>query len=128
MRYVSLILFTLLIAHNATAGGFPETQFRIEFRAPNPSYSVKIEKICIVDEEIWVIAKIDKRDVIAASVIVRLSDAVRVDAPDLPVKYFIYGKTWGWENSEPYTFLKDLSSIKEEIKSGRVIFLKEDGQ
>jgi len=38
------------------------------------------------------------------------------------VKNFIIGKTWVWENTEPYTFISDLKQIETELKSGTRLF------
>ena len=42
---------------------------------------------------------------------------MKLDIGESPVKHFILGKKWGWENEEPYTFLKDRKEIEEKIMS-----------
>jgi len=48
--------------------------------------------------------------------------SLRLAVPDLPMKNFIIGKAWAWENTEPYTFLKDLKQIEKELKSGKLFY------
>jgi hypothetical protein len=34
----------------------------------------------------------------------------------------IIGKTWDWENKEPYTFIEDLKQIEQELASGKRLY------
>jgi len=43
-----------------------------------------------------------------AQVISTVQASLKLDAPELPMKYFIIGKTWDWKNAEPYTFINDM--------------------
>ena len=47
-------------------------------------------------------------------VISEVLDAVEFTAQNLPIKYYILGKTWNWENSESYVFLDSLTKFDLE--------------
>jgi hypothetical protein len=57
-----------------------------------------------------------------AQVISTVQASLKLIAPDLPTKYFIIGKSWGWKNEEPYTFIKHLKQIENELKSGKLLY------
>jgi len=51
-----------------------------------------------------------------------VSDKIHMNLPDIPVKYFILGKTWNWENREPYNFIKDMSEIQGDLEDGQLLY------
>jgi hypothetical protein len=55
-------------------------------------------------------------------VISTVQDSLKLAVPDLPVKNYIIGKAWAWENTEPYTFIKDLKQIEKELESGKLLY------
>jgi hypothetical protein len=106
----------------------------VEFSVPDPLHKGGITEVRQVGKELWVRVDVRKEKGIAPSVIGKVKDSVTVDAPDLPVKYFVFGKTWGWKNEEKgITFLKDLDD-KERVKlekafaGGKVVYQKKKGK
>ena len=57
-----------------------------------------------------------------AQVISTVQASLKLDAPELLMKYFIIGKTWDWKNEEPYTFIKDVKQIEKELNAGEVLY------
>ena len=55
-------------------------------------------------------------------VISTVQASVKLAASDLPVKHIVIGKTWGWENEERYTFIKNLEQIEEDLKCGKLLY------
>jgi hypothetical protein len=43
-------------------------------------------------------------------------------SPDLPLRYFVIGKTWHWKNQEPYIFIENLKQIEKALKSGKLLY------
>jgi hypothetical protein len=78
--------------------------------------------VYLVDKEIWVISKLKRSPKIAAQVITKVKDSLNLQAPNLPIKHFILGKTWRWKNKEPYTFIKNKKEILNKIKNARKLF------
>lgn len=103
-----------------------EREIQIEITVPDTTWAVGIDQVVQVDQEIWVVATLRQDPgMMGAMVISTVKDSVKVEVEDLPVKYFVLGKTWNWENEEPYTFLKDLKRIKEPLGSGKRLYSKE---
>jgi len=50
-------------------------------------------------------------------------DSVTIPETTKDVKYFILGRTWNWDNSEPYEFVQanDEQKFEAELKSGKKI-------
>jgi hypothetical protein len=45
--------------------------------------------------------------------------SVNCATADLPVKHFVIGKTWNWQNED--TFIKTLKELEKQIKSGKLL-------
>ena len=48
--------------------------------------------------------------------------SLKLDAPELPMKYFIIGKTWDWKNAEPYTVINDMKQIEKKVEAGQLLY------
>ena len=98
-------------------------EIKVELTVPDAAWSVDIEAIHRVQDELWVVAAVSRdRDRMGAQVISTVESSVDVALPDLPVRYFIVGKTWAWDNAEPYTFLPDRGSLDEAFDRGERLF------
>jgi len=79
----------------------------VRLSVPDSTWSLNITQVVQTEAEIFVLAQLTKSDMMGIMVISEVVDAVTFEAKDLPVKYYIEGKTWGWENGENYIFLKN---------------------
>ena len=93
------------------------------FQVPSPAWTVQITDVYEFETEVWVAARVSSVSEVAAAVISTVSDSVTIPDTSKGVKYFILGKTWGWENSEPYEFVKasDEKQFEAKLKSGKKI-------
>jgi hypothetical protein len=99
------------------------TTIAVSLEAPDSGWKLTIEEIRQVDEELWVLATLKKDpNLFAMAMITTVSDAVTIQAPALPIKYFIQGKTWNWENKEPYRFINSKSEIEAKFNRGKRLF------
>jgi len=48
--------------------------------------------------------------------------SLRLEAPDLPVRHFVMGKSWNWPNQEPYVFISQLAQIQGDLNSGELLY------
>ena len=78
---------------------------------PDSRWSIKIVKVVQTKNEIAVLCQLSQSDMMGMMVISEVVDAVKFEAQALPIKYYIRGKTWGWENTEPYVFLDALTKF-----------------
>ena len=119
------IMITLLSAllFSTTVLGKEEREITVTLTVPDPAWVISIEEAHEVKDEIWVISIVSRdSEATAAQVISIVKASVKFAAPNLSVKHYIIGKTWGWENDEPYTFIKNLKEIEREMKNGKLLY------
>jgi hypothetical protein len=98
---------------------------KISVQVPDSAWNLNIREIYQTSENLVVIAYVERPpDVMGAQAITTLTDEVTVPAltPELPVKIYILGKTWGWENEEPYLFIRNRSEIAESLDDALKIY------
>ena len=118
-----MILTLLILLFFTTAAVANEKEITVELTVPDSTWTIAIDEVHQVGNELWVISYVSQNpDVIGAQVISTVQASVKITVPDLPLKNFIVGKTWAWENPEPYTFIPDLKQIAAELESGKQIY------
>jgi hypothetical protein len=121
----TICLLTLLLGTTAWAG---DREITVELTVPDASWEIAIDGVYRVGDELWVIAAVSQNpDIMGAQVISTIQAALVLDAPDLPEQYFVLGKTWNWPNQESYRFLDSLKPIEAELKSGKLLYRREEG-
>jgi hypothetical protein len=103
--------------------GAGEKEIAVKLTVPDAAWTIAIDEVHKVGNELWVISTVSQNpEVMGAQVISTVQASLKLTAPDLPMKYFIIGKAWDWVNKEPYTFIKNLKQIGEELKSGKLLY------
>ena len=91
-------------------------ELKVSFATPNPSWKANITEAKVVDKEIWVKVDVASAGGIAPQVIGKAEATATVEAPDLPVKYAVFGKTWKWKNEEKDILFADDASKEDREK------------
>jgi len=76
------------------------------FQVPSTAWKVQITDVYEFETEVWVAARVSSTSEVGLTMISTVGDSVTIPDTSKDVKYFILGKTWGWDNSEPYEFVK----------------------
>ena len=97
----------------------------VKVTVPDLGWFINIDEIYKVEGELWVISVLHRTPGMFGQQITTKSDTVKVPHSSLPVKHFVLGKTWGWQNEEPYVFLNSRGEIAEELESGKLLFKNE---
>ena len=84
----------------------------VSVTVPDSRWSISIQKVIQTKDYIAVVSQLKQSDMMGMMVISERADAVKFKAEALPIKYYVLGKTWNWENSEPYNFVNSISNIK----------------
>ena len=96
---------------------------QMKLMVPDTTWTLSINEVYQVGQELWVIAEVKQMgQAFGLTMITTLEDQVTVKAPALPAKYYVMGKTWGWVNEEPYTFIKSKSEIEPALKDAKQLF------
>jgi len=94
----------------------------VKMQVPDMGWKIRINEIHQKGGELWVISSLRRHAGMAGQAISTVSDKIHMDLPDIPIKHFILGKTWNWENREPYTFIKSMDEIKGSLEDGRLLY------
>lgn len=94
----------------------------VKLKVPDMGWKIRINEIYKRDEALWVISSLYRHPGMAGQAISTVSDRIHMDLPDRPVKHFILGKTWKWENKEPYTFINDMDEIAGSLEGGQLLY------
>ena len=123
MNIKNMITLLSTLLFSTTVLGAEEREITVTLTVPDAAWEISIDEVYEVKNEIWVISTVSRNpDIMASQVISIVKASVKFVAPDLPVKRFIVGKTWGWKNEEPYTFIKDLKELDRELKNGKLLY------
>ncbi|MCF7855887.1 MAG: hypothetical protein K9N51_13900 [Candidatus Pacebacteria bacterium] len=102
-----------------------ERDIWIDVTVPNAGWDISIQKVCQTETELCVVSRLTSAEEPSGMVISTASDSVQIDAPPLPVKHFVVGKTWSWKNDEPYVFVERADELPEELDTAKLIYEKE---
>jgi hypothetical protein len=108
----------LLAAASGTAAPLARRSIKVTLKVPDSGWEIAIQEVYRVKDELWVISRVTRRPGMAMQVISQVSDEVQVEAPALPVRHVVLGKTWGWENDEPYRFPAGIREVESSLKDG----------
>jgi heat shock protein HslJ len=123
MAMTKKMIFMIILLFYSFAWGADEKKITVSLTVPDPTWSIGIDEVYTVGNELWIISIVSQNpDMMGAQVISTVQDSLKLAVPGLPVKNFIIGKTWAWENTEPYTFIPDLKQIETELKSGKRLY------
>lgn len=104
----------------------PATQQEVEvsLQVPDLGWAVRIERVYRLEDELRVFSRLSRSEGMAGQAISTVSDSVPIKAPDLPVRHYIIGKTWNWENDEPYVFLDDddVDEFEDDLEGAELLY------
>lgn len=116
----------LLLITTACAAG--ERRIAVALTVPDTTWRIAIDEVYRVGDALWVVAAVSQPpDAMGAQVISTVEDTLVLDAPDLPVKVFVLGKTWNWPNQEPYDFIDARDQIEADLRQGHLLHRRQAG-
>ncbi|PSN12973.1 hypothetical protein C7293_17865 [filamentous cyanobacterium CCT1] len=93
-----------------------------EVEVPSGGYDLTIQGVYAVNDELWVVSQLDEVDADAPEAVVRVSDRVVLNAPDMPVRHFVIGERPEGTFNEQYTFIDSRDEIAPELNAGRQLY------
>jgi hypothetical protein len=93
-----------------------------EVEVPSGGYDLTIQGVYAVDDQLWVVSRLDEVDADAPEATVRVSDRVVLNAPDMPVRHFIIGERPEGTFNEQYTFIDNREEIATQLNAGRQLY------
>ncbi|MEM8549150.1 MAG: hypothetical protein AAGF10_00010 [Verrucomicrobiota bacterium] len=99
---------------------------KLEMEVPTPAWTLSIDEVYLVGEELWAIATLkQKQGAMSPQVITQVEDSVIVKSvPNLPVTYYVLGKTFGWAPKVPANvkFIESTKGIEDGLESGEKVY------
>lgn len=121
---VGLILVQLLLAQLISADEAQPLEMEFQITVPDSAWTLQSGPAKEVDGEIWMVWHLSRpANAIGAQVITtlkrRYSPAQPAAWAGKTVKHFVTGKTWGWENKEELTFIKDIQELGKDFQQAK---------
>ena len=93
---------------------------------PDSAWKLEILEVHGTDDELIVISKVSRAGgAFGLQVITTLNQKLELIVPNLPVKHYVLGKTWGWENQDKgVEFIKDRKQLEEKLKRSKQLHPK----
>ncbi len=98
----------------------------IRLDTPDAGWAIEIDKVYQTSESLVAIAQLKHSGDMAATVISTVSTSVSIPATDdeLPVRYYILGKTWDWGIAPDYTFIESIDAFGSALDQAELIYEK----
>jgi len=95
----------------------------MEMQVPDANWKLAIEEIYEVDDELWVIAQLNREPGNAAQVITDVFDTVGVFSLPKPIRYYVIGKTWSWGNSDDgFNYIAKRTVLNDDLVFGKLLY------
>jgi hypothetical protein len=105
----------------------PEQVVSLTLNVPSPAWSLSIDEVWVVGQEMWAIATLhEDTDGMYTQVITPAkATATLKNVPQLPITYYVIGKTFKWEQAGPNVkFIKSKADIEEGLDAGEQVYPK----
>jgi hypothetical protein len=99
-----------------------ERTITVESEIAGTDKEIAIEEIYAVGDRLIVISRLNDLGTDLGDEIVRVSDRVVLNAPDMDVRHYIVGDRPSGEFNENYTYLRDRNDIADRLRDGRQIY------
>lgn len=99
----------------------PAATTRIRVTVSDGGWRLRIERVIEVGAEVWVFAQLRREPGPAVQVISEVEAVIPVALPEKKLRIFVAGKTWAWQNKEPYDFVPSLEPVVRQAAGGRVL-------
>ncbi len=101
-----------------------ERTITAEVEAPSSGYNLEIQDVYVVNNELWVVSRLEEENPNAPKATVRVSDRIVINAPDIPVRQYIIGERPNGSFNEQYTFINDREQIASQLANGKELYSK----
>lgn len=101
-----------------------ERTIMIEAEVDEFEHNVEIEKIYASGNNLVVVSRLNKMETSLGDKKVRVSDQVKINAPDLNVKHYVVGEKPNRVFNDAYTYVKSDSDLNDKVEDYKVIYSK----
>jgi hypothetical protein len=102
-----------------------EQTLTTEVTVPSAGYNLEIQDVYIVGDQLWVISRLEQENPNAPRTTTTVSDRIVLNAPEMPVRYYIIGERPSGNVKEQYRFIKSRQMIQEQLASGQQLYSRQ---
>ncbi|MBD3885326.1 hypothetical protein IFO70_26720 [Phormidium tenue FACHB-886] len=102
-----------------------ERTITAEVEVPSGGYNLEIQNVYAVNNELWVISRLEETNPNAPQAVTRASDRIVINAPDMSVRHYIVGKRPSGVFNEQYEFIGNRQQILPQLEAGRQLYERE---
>jgi hypothetical protein len=99
-----------------------ERTITAEVEVPSGGYNLEIQDVYAVNNELWVISRLEETNANALQATTRVSDRIVINAPDMPVRHYIVGERPSGVFNEQYEFVGNRQQILPQLEAGRQLY------
>lgn len=103
-------------------GDKEERTIRVEAEVDGFEHEIEIDKVYANKNNLVVVSELQKGDTSIADKKMRVSDQLKLNAPDLNVKHYIIGEKPNRVFNDSYKYVSDEESLNEELDGYSVIY------
>lgn len=96
-----------------------------EVEVPSAGYNLDVQDVYAVNNELWVVSRLEETDPNAPQAATRVSDRIVINAPDMPVRHYIIGERPAGLFNEQYEFIGNRQQILPQLEAGRQLYGRE---
>ena len=121
-KFIPFPFLLFLLLGMAAQAHAQMTTVSVQLKVPDGGWGIRISKVYRTQSHLLVVSEVQRKQGFATQAIQVVKDSAKVRAPKLPTKHFILGKTWGWKNQEPYTFLKNPKDLAKHTAGALLVY------
>ncbi|MFB2933766.1 hypothetical protein ACE1B6_00655 [Aerosakkonemataceae cyanobacterium BLCC-F154] len=91
-------------------------------RVPSSGYDLDIQNVYMVNNELWVVAQLQEENPNAPKVNTTVADRIVINAPEMPVRYYIIGDRLSGNVGDKYRFINNRQAIQKQLSSGKQLY------
>lgn len=99
-----------------------ERTITAEVEVPSSGYNLSIQDVYAVNNELWIISRLEETNPNAPRATTRVSDRIVINAPNIPVRHYIVGARPSGVFNEQYEFVDNRQQILPQLEAGRKLY------
>lgn len=99
-----------------------ERTITAEVEVPSGGYNLGIQDVYAVNNELWVISRLQETNLNAPRATTRVADRIVINAPNIPVRHYIVGERPSGIFNEQYEFVGNRQQILPQLEAGRQLY------
>lgn len=99
-----------------------ERTITAEVEVPSAGYNLEIQDVYAVNNELWVVSRLEETDPNTPQATTRVSDRIVIKAPDMSVRHYIVGERPSGVFNEQYEFVGNRQQILPQLEAGRQLY------